>query len=64
LIESGLFAHAVCSFLIFGTPVGKAAAYGVAVSERSERTLRRRRDRLAERGGHVVGVGSRSEATP
>jgi diguanylate cyclase (GGDEF)-like protein len=34
------------------------------VSERGERTISNRRDRLAERGDHVVGVGSRSEATP
>jgi hypothetical protein len=32
------------------------------VSERSERTISKRRERLAERGGRVVGIDSRSEA--
>jgi hypothetical protein len=34
------------------------------MSERSERIISRRRERLAKRGARVEGVGSRSEATP
>jgi hypothetical protein len=35
-----------------------------AVSERSERTINSGRERFAERGAHVAGSGSRSEAMP
>jgi hypothetical protein len=34
------------------------------VSERSERTIDPGRERIAERGGRVEGVASRSEVTP
>jgi hypothetical protein len=34
------------------------------VSERRERTIIRRRGRVAERGDHVLGEDSRSETTP
>jgi len=34
------------------------------LSERSERTIGGGRDRVAERGDHVEGVGARSEPTP
>jgi hypothetical protein len=34
------------------------------MSERRERIIGMRRERLAERGGRLDGVGPRSEATP